>query len=150
MGFTNLTYVDGQKLTHTLMEQSDANFDAIAEGDPSAPRVPRPHYWAQFCGKTDNEQGLYVGNGFSSMTRNDVGDYTLTFTTPLSSTNVGIGISTDSAFALSDVSVRNANAFSLTTSQVSIRYHASNATAQSAEDQIAIHVVVWDFGAGDF
>ena len=150
MGFTNLTYVDGQKLTHTLMEQSDANFDAIAEGDPSGPRVPRPALWCQFCGKTDNEQGLYVGNGFSSMTRNAVGDYTLTFTNALSSTNVGIGISTDHAFPLSDGSVRNANGFSLTTSQMRIRYHASNETSQSAEDQIAVHVVVWTFGAGNY
>ena len=150
MGFTNLTYVDGQKITHTLMEQSDANFDAIAEGDPSGPRIPRPRLWAQFCGKTDAEKGLYVGNGFSSFTRTDAGDYELAFTTPISSTNVGIGISTDSAFPISDVSVRNANVYSLTNSNMKIRYRASNATAQSAEDQIAIHIVVWDFGAGNY
>ena len=115
MGFTDLTFVDGQKLSHTIMEQLDANIDAIAEGDQSGPRVPRPALWCQFCGKTDNEQGLYVGNGFSSMTRNAVGDYTLTFTNALSSTNVGIGISTDHAFPLSDGSVRNANGFGYTT-----------------------------------
>ena len=72
------------------------------------------------------------------------------WTNALSSTNVGIGISTDHAFPLSDGSVRNANGFSLTTSQMRIRYHASNELSQSAEDQIAVHVVVWTFGAGNY
>ena len=149
MGFTPLVFTTGQKLSHTIMEQMDANFDAIAEGDQSGPRIPRPRHWAQFCGKVDAEKGMYVANGFSSFTRTNVGDYTLVFTNPISSTNVGIGISTDHAFPLSDGSVRNGNVYSLTTSNMKIRYHATNEVTQSQEDQIAIHVVV-DFGAGDY
>lgn len=132
------------------MEQLDANFDAMAEGEPSAPRIPRPRHWAQFCGKVDAEKGMYVAHGFSSFTRTGVGDYQLAFTTPISSTNVGIGMSTDHAFPLSDGSVRNGNVYSLTTSNMKIRYHASNESSQAQEDQIALHVVVWDFGAGDY
>ena len=150
MGFTNLVFTTGQKLSHTIMEQMDANFDAMAEGDQSGPRIPRPRHWAQFCGKVDAERGMYVGNGFSSFTRHDVGDYSLVFTNPISSTNVGIGISTDHGFPLSDGSVRNANVFSLTNSNMRIRYRASNAISQAPEDQTAIHIVVWDFGAGDY
>lgn len=132
------------------MEQMDSNFDAIANGDESAPRIPRPRLWVQFCGFSTTDKGIYASNGVSSFTRNGVGDYSISFTTPLSSTNIGLGISTDSGFAYTDVSVRNANAFTLTTTGVKFRYHASNASANAAEDQVAIFATVWDYGAGGF
>ncbi len=150
MGFTNLVFTTGQKLSHTIMEQMDANFDAMAEGDESAPRIPRPRLWAHFCGKTDAEKGLYVSEGISSFTRNNVGDYSLSFTTPISSTNVGFAISTDSGFATTNTFVRNANIYTLTNSNMKIKYAASSNTDQTKEDQIAVHVVVWDFGAGNY
>ena len=86
----------------------------------------------------------------SSFTRNGTGDYTIAFTTPLSSTNVGMSISTDSAFAYTDVSVRNANCNALTTTEAKFRYHAANASGNAVEDQVAIFATVWDYGAGGF
>ena len=42
--------------------------------------------------------------------------------------------------------VRNANIYTLTNSNMKIKYAASNNTSQGKEeDQIAVHVVVWDF-----
>ena len=88
--------------------------------------------------------------GISSLTRNNVGDYSLSFTTPISSTNVGFAISTDSGFATTNTFVRNANIYTLTNSNMKIKYAASSNTDQTKEDQIAVHVVVWDFGAGNY
>jgi len=150
MGFTPLVFTTGQKLSHTVMEQMDANFDAMANGDESAPRIPRPRLWVHFCGFSTADKGIYVSNGISSFTRNGTGDYSVSFTTPLSSTNIGLGISTDSGSPYNELSVRNANAFTLTTTGCSFRYHAANASANAVEDQVAIFATVWDFGAGNY
>ena len=132
------------------MEQMDSNFDAIANGDESAPRIPRPRLWVHFCGFSTTNQGIYASNGISSFTRGGTGDYSVSFTTPLSSTNVGMGISTDSGFSYIEISVRNANARTLTTTGCNFRYHAANQSANAVEDQVAIFATVWDYGAGGF
>lgn len=150
MGFTPLLFTTGQKLSHTVMEQMDANFDAIANGDESAPRIPRPRLWVHFCGFSTADNGIYVSNGISSFQRNSTGHYSVSFTTPLSSTNVGLSISTDSGFSYAEISVRNANAFTLTTTGCSFRYRAANNAANAEEDQVAIFATIWDFGAGNY
>jgi len=150
MGYTAQSFTVGQKLTSTQLNTIDQNFDAIADGDPSAPRLPRPNIWVHFCGFSTADKGIYAQRGVSSFTRNGTGDYTIAFTTPLSSTNVGMSISTDSAFAYTDVSVRNANCNALTTTEAKFRYHAANASGNAVEDQVAIFATVWDYGAGGF
>ena len=74
MGFTPLVFTTGQKLSHTIMEQLDANFDAMAEGDEAGPRIPRPRLWAHFCGKTDSEKGLY---DFGTNKKNNLRTYSV-------------------------------------------------------------------------
>ena len=39
MGYTAQSFTVGQKLTSTQLNTIDQNFDAIADGDPSAPRL---------------------------------------------------------------------------------------------------------------
>ena len=150
MGYTAQSFTVGQKLTSTQLNTIDQNFDAIADGDPSAPRLARPNVWVHFCGFSTADKGIYAQRGVSSFTRNGTGDYTIAFTTPLSSTNIGISISTDSASAFDETSVRNANCNLLETTQAKFRYHAANASANANEDQNAVFAVIWDYGAGDF
>jgi len=145
MGFTNLTFTNGQKLTSTIMAQVDGNFDSLAEGDSSAPRVPRPIVWVHFCGFSTADKGIYAQRGVSSFTRNGTGNYKITFTLPFSSSNIGVSVSTDSAAVFDETSVRNANVLTLTTSDATFRYHAANAGANASEDQNAIFAVFWEY-----
>lgn len=145
MGFTNLTFTNGQKITSTIMAQVDGNFDSLAEGDSSAPRVQRPIVWVHFCGFSTADKGIYAQRGVSSFTRNGTGDYTIVFTNPFSSDNIGVSISTDSASAYDEVSVRNANAMSCTRSNATFRYKAANSSANANEDQNAIFATFWEY-----
>jgi len=88
---------------------------------------------------------VYVNNGISSFTRNDIGDYTINFTQAFSNTNYGMAISTISGFDYSDISVREANIYSFTSSSASIRYHAANAGANAQEDQHSVWCVFYQF-----
>jgi hypothetical protein len=148
MSFINFAFTAGQKLTATIMGQLDGNLDAIADGDDSAPRIPRPMGWFQFCGYTgNNERGVYANPQglISSLTLNSVGDYTVTFTNPMSNTYYGCANVARSNAAISDGSVRACNARTLTTSNATFRYHAANASANSAEDADFIYGVVYQW-----
>ena len=82
MGFTNLVFTTGQKITSTILNQLDQNFDALAEGDGSAPRVVRPSKWVHTCGLSTTDGGIYASKGITSFTRNDIGAYTIVFDQP--------------------------------------------------------------------
>ena len=127
------------------MAQLDGNFDSLAEGDSSAPRVQRPIVWVHFCGFSTADKGIYAQRGVSSFTRTDVGDYEIAFTNPFSSDNIGVSISTDSGFSYIETSIRNANAMTCTRSNATFRYHAANHAANAAEDQNAIFATFWEY-----
>ena len=148
MSFIDFTFTEGQKLTATIMGQLDGNLDALAEGESSAPRIPRPFFWFQFCGYTgNNESGVYANpqGKISSLTLNGVGDYTVTFTDPMSSTQYGLANVSRSNAAISDVSVRTCYARSQTNTTARFQFRAANASAQAAEDADFIYGVVYQF-----
>ena len=151
MGFTDLTFSVGQKLTSTILSQVDQNFDALAEGDTSAPRVPRPVVWGQFCGFSTANAGIYASKGLSSFTRNAVGDYTIAFTTPFSGTNtdyLGVNLGFDhNTSQAGDTFIRNANVNSLGLSECTFRCvkAATSSTPIPAEDANSIWISFWDY-----
>jgi len=149
MGFTDLTFTVGQKLTSTILSQVDQNFDALAEGDTSAPRVPRPVVWGQFCGFSTADAGIYASKGLSSFTRNGVGDYTIAFTTPFSGTNtdyIGVNLGFDhNTSQAGDTYIRNANVNSLGLSECTFRDRKASTSATSEDDANSIWIAFWDY-----
>jgi len=146
MGFTNLVFTTGQKITSTIMNQLDQNFDALAEGDPSAPRIVRPAKWVHTCGFSNTEQGIYASKGITSFTRNGVGDYTIKFEQPFNEPdNVGINLALVDNVALSgDGFLRFANTNTLTTSDCSFRDHRANASSNASDDNEGMLVTFWE------
>ncbi|QDP60271.1 MAG: hypothetical protein Unbinned834contig1000_37 [Prokaryotic dsDNA virus sp.] len=147
MGFTNLTFTAGQKLTSTIMAQFDQNFDALAEGDESGPRVPRPKVWGHFCGFSTANRGIYATKGLSSFTRNATGAYTVGFTTPFSETNnVGICLGFEHNTSMAgDTYVRMANVSSFSTTEVTFRNRKTSTSANSDDDCNAIFIAFWEY-----
>jgi hypothetical protein len=146
MGFTNITFTTGQKISSTILNQLDQNFDALAEGDGSAPRIIRPSKWVHTCGFSNTEQGIYASKGITSFTRNAIGDYTIVFDLPFADqTKVGINMGFVDNVALSgDGFLRNANVNTLTTSDCSFRDRKASTSSTAADDNEGMLVTFWE------
>tara|TARA_R110000787_G_scaffold196237_1_gene307515 strand:+ start:3668 stop:4114 length:447 start_codon:yes stop_codon:yes gene_type:complete len=146
MGFTNITFTTGQKLSSTILNQVDQNFDALAEGDPSAPRVARPSVWVHTCGFSNTEGGIYASRGITSFTRTGVGDYSIVFTNFFNDENkVGVNMGFVDNVALGgDGNLRMANVNTLTTSDCSFRDRKANTGITAADDNEGMLVTFWE------
>ena len=146
MGFTNLVFTTGQKITSTIMNQIDQNFDALAEGDATSPRVARPAKWVHTCGFSNTEGGIYASKGITSFTRNGVGDYSIAFEHPFSDPNkIGINMGFVDNIALSgDGLLRFANVNTLTTSTCSFRDRKAGTSSTAEDDNEGMLVTFWE------
>jgi|TARA_R110002012_G_C11533776_1_gene600774 hypothetical protein len=146
MGFTNITFTTGQKMSSTILNQVDQNFDALAEGDPSAPRVARPSVWVHTCGFSNNEGGIYASRGITSFTRNAIGAYTIVFDTFFNDANkVGVNMGFVDNVALSgDGFLRMANVNTLTTSDCTFRDRKSSTSSSAEDDNEGMLVTFWE------
>lgn len=146
MGFTNITFTTGQKLSSTILNQVDQNFDALAEGDPSAPRVARPNVWVHTCGFSNTEQGIYASKGVTSFTRNGLGDYTIVFENFFNDPDkVGVNMGfVDNVALAGDGNLRMANVNTLTTSDCTFRDHKASPSSNAADDNEGMLVTFWE------
>ena len=149
MGFSDLTFTVGQKLSSGVLNKIDQNFDALAEGDTSSPRVPRPNVWGQFCGFSTQDQGIYASRGLSSLIRGSVGEYTIAFTTPFSGTDtnyVGANIAySHNAAQSGDTYIRNSNIDTLTNSNCTFRTRRTSTSADATDDASTIFCTFWEY-----
>ena len=146
MGFTNITFTTGQKISSTILNQLDQNFDALAEGDPTAPRVTRPTKWCHFAGFQTVDGGLYASKGITSFTYNSVGAYTIAFDHPFADEKkVGVNMGfIDNVGIAGDSYVRMGNVNTLTTSDCSFRDRRVSTSATAEDDCEAMLVTFWE------
>ena len=140
MGWTNLTFTSGQVLTASNMNALQENFTAIASGSTGAPAIPAmTKAWVSFS----DGGSIYESEGVSSVTRNQLGEYTLTWTIPFSGHYcVTFGGYQEVADATTDPSVRNFRAFPVTSGSVIMTYLAFNPSADAKED-VQGTVIAW-------
>jgi hypothetical protein len=76
---------------------------------------------------------IYSSEGVSSVTRSQLGEYTVTWTTPFSST-YAISFGDKTGRESSDPSVRNFRAFTQNSGNVLLTYSAANNSTNAKED----------------
>ena len=138
MAWTNLTFTSGQVLTASLMNQLQENYTAVAThatGSPAIAAMTRA--WVSFA--TDGS--ILDSENVSSVVRNQLGEYTITWTTPFSSFYC-ITFGGYAAGTSGDISVRNFRGFPVSSGSVIVTYLAFNQGADAKED-VQGTVVAW-------
>jgi len=130
MGWTALAFSSGQVLTASMMNALQENFTAVASRTTGTPKITATnHAWATW----DTAGTILNSEGVSSVTRSQLGEYTVTWTTAFSGF-YAIGWAAKTGIGVADVSVRNFRAFSQNGSNVLLTYSAANKSANAKED----------------
>jgi hypothetical protein len=130
MAFTALSFSSGQVLTASMCNALQENFTAVASRTVGAPKIPGTnHAWVTWAldGTIENSEGV------SSVSRSQLGEYTVTWTMPFSSTYL-IGWANKTGLGASDISVRNFRAFVQDSGTVLLTYSAANNAGNAKED----------------
>jgi len=130
MAFTALSFSSGQVLTASMCNALQENFTAVASRITGSPKLTATnHAWVTW----EDDGTVYNSEGVSSVTRSQLGEYTVTWTTPFSST-YAIGWAAKTEFGASDISVRNFRAFVQNSGNVLLTYSAANNASNAKED----------------
>ena len=130
MSWTALSFTSGTLLVASQMNALQENFTAVASAETGAPTVIQINRaWATF-----SQSGtIYDSEGVSSVTRSQLGEYTVTWTTPFSSF-YAISWGDKTGRLPSDPSVRNFRAFTQNSGNVLLTYSAANNSTNAKED----------------
>jgi hypothetical protein len=138
MGWTNLSFTSGQVLTASNMNALQENFTAVATGSTGAPVVPgMTKAWVSFS----SVGSIYDSENVSSVVRNQLGEYTITWSVPFSG-HYGVTFGGYVAGSSGDPSVRNFRAFPVSSGSVIMTYLAFNNSANAKED-VQGTVIAW-------
>jgi hypothetical protein len=130
MTWTALSFTSGTLLVASQMNALQNNFTAVASAESGAPTIINMNRaWVTF-----SQSGtIYSSEGVSSVTRSQLGEYTVTWTTPFSST-YAISFGDKTGRESSDPSVRNFRAFTQNRGNVLLTYSAANNSTNAKED----------------
>lgn len=130
MTWTSLSFTSGTLLVASQMNALQNNFTAVASAESGAPSLVNMNKaWVTF-----SQSGtVYDSEGVSSVTRSQLGEYTVTWTTPFSST-YAISFGDKTNRESSDPSVRNFRAFTQNSGNVLLTYSAANNSSNAKED----------------
>ena len=130
MTWTALSFTSGTLLVASQMNAMQNNFTAVASAESGAPSITQMNVaWATFSASGT----LYSSEGVSSVTRSQLGEYTVTWTSPFSST-YAIAWGDKTGIDSSDPSVRNFRAFTQNSGNVLLTYLAANNSTNAYED----------------
>lgn len=131
MAFTTQSFNSGAVLTASMMNVLHANFTAVASRTTGAPKVIQTnHAWVRFA----NDGTIESSEGVSSVSRSQLGEYTVTWTTPFSG-YYAVCWGDQTQLAVTDPSIRNFRAFPTSSGSVLVTYSAANNTGNAKEDQ---------------
>ncbi|QDP52536.1 MAG: hypothetical protein GOVbin4691_28 [Prokaryotic dsDNA virus sp.] len=138
MGWTDLSFSSGNVLTASEMNALQENYTAVATHASGSPEVAAmTRGWVSFA-----EDGTILDSeNVSSVVRNQLGEYTITWTTPFSSF-YGVTFGGYKSGTAGDISVRNFRAFPVSSGSVIVTYLAFNQGADAKED-VQGTVVAW-------
>jgi hypothetical protein len=130
MTWTALSFTSGTLLTASQMNAMQNNFTAVASAESGAPAIAQVNKaWVTF-----SQSGtIYSSEGVSSVTRSQLGEYTVTWSSPFSST-YAISFGDKTGRASDDPSVRNFRAFTQNSGNVLLTYSAANNSTNAKED----------------
>ena len=130
MTWTALSFTSGTLLVASQMNALQNNFTAVASAHTGAPPIINMNRaWVSF-----SQSGtIYSSEGVSSVTRSQLGEYTVTWTPPFSSF-YAISWGDKTNRATSDPSVRNFRAFTQNSANVLLTYSAANNSSNAKED----------------
>jgi len=130
MTWTSLSFTSGTLLVASQMNALQNNFTAVASAESGAPTIESINRaWVTFS----KSGTVYDSEGVSSVTRSQLGEYTVTWTTPFSST-YAISFGDKTGIDASDPSVRNFRAFTQNSGNVLLTYLAANNSSNAKED----------------
>tara|TARA_Y100000310_G_scaffold19525_1_gene19161 strand:- start:1024 stop:1446 length:423 start_codon:yes stop_codon:yes gene_type:complete len=130
MGWTALSFSSGQVLTASMCNALQENFTAVAGRIAGSPKITATnHAWVTW----DDDGTIFNSEGVSSVSRSQLGEYTVTWSQPFSGV-YAIGWANKTEFAASDPSVRNFRAFVQDSGTVLLTYSAANNTGNAKED----------------
>ena len=130
MSWTALSFTSGTLLVASQMNALQENFTAVASAESGAPTIVNiAKAWVTF-----SQSGtIYDSEGVSSVTRSQLGEYTITWTTPFSS-YYAIAFGDKTGKGASDPSIRNFRAFPQNSGNVLVTYSATNNSGNAKED----------------
>ena len=130
MTWTALSFTSGTLLVASQMNALQNNFTAVASAQSGAPVIINiAKAWVTFS----RSGTIYASEGVSSVSRSQLGEYTVTWTTPFSS-YYAISWGDKTGFGVSDPSVRNFRAFPQNSGNVLVTYSAANNGGNAKED----------------
>jgi len=130
MSWTALSFTSGTLLVASQMNALQENFTAVASAESGAPTIVNiAKAWVTF-----SQSGtIYDSEGVSSVTRSQLGEYTITWTTPFSS-YYAIAFGDKTGKGASDPSIRNFRSFTQNSANVLVTYSATNNSSNAKED----------------
>lgn len=130
MSWTALSFTSGTLLVASQMNALQENFTAVASAESGAPTIVNiAKAWVTF-----SQSGtIYDSEGVSSVTRSQLGEYTITWTTPFSS-YYAIAFGDKTGISETDPSIRNFRAFTQNSTNVLVTYSATNNSSNAKED----------------
>jgi len=130
MSWTALSFSSGQVLTASMCNALQENFTAVATGSSgSPPVVGMTKAWVRIEGNGT----ILESENVSSVSRSQLGEYTITWTTPFSG-HYGVTWGAYLPSVADDVSVRNFRAFPVSSGSVVMTYGAFNNSSNAKED----------------